>query len=388
MENNHKEKKLKVIAWNSRGFGNSQLYMRHLSTNCDIMVITEHHLYSSQTQKLGDINGDMDFCTKSSSRLKNINVYNKFGEGGVAIFWKKKLNHLVRPLMKLGSDRLLVIEINGPVKWYIVAVYLPQQACAIASFHEELAQLQTIITKLTGKGSILIVGDFNCHLGEDCGKRGWGTTTPQGRLLKDICMENQLEIADLSDRCSGPKYTYMSYQGHCSYIDHCIVDKMSYGKIKAIRILEENITNTSDHLPLEVEFLRSDDQLREMNTKRTNICWRKASEEQIRMYRTLVEDKCAMLLSDQRPCLQSVTAILMEAGEKTIPHTSYDRKLKPYWTDEVKKTNMHNKEARRKWLEAGRPRGVDTRWKEYKKPKAIYRAAIRSKIREKARSSS
>ena len=199
--------------------------MRETSKNCDIMIITEHHLYESQAHKFRDINCEMDFCSKSSSRLRNINVYNKFGEGGVAIFWKKSLSHIIRPLPKLGSDRLLVIEINGSTRWYVVGAYLPQQACTIASIHDELATMQQIITDLSSKGSVLIIGDLNCHLGDECGERAWGLTTPHGALLKHICLENQLEIVDLTEKCTGPRYTYMSYKGHCSYVDHCIVDK-------------------------------------------------------------------------------------------------------------------------------------------------------------------
>ena len=280
MENN-KEKTLKLIAWNSRGFGNSQMYMREISKNCDIMVITEHHLYESQTHQLREINCEMEFCSKSSRRLMNINVYNRFGEGGVAIFWKKALSHKIRPLKKLGSDRLLVIEVNGLTKWYIVAAYLPQQACTIASFHSELALLQQIVTDLMAEGSILIVGDLNCHFGEECGKRGWGTTTPHGTLIKHMCIDNQLEIADLTERCHGPKYTYTSHKGHLSYIDHCIVDKKSSLKVKTMKIIDEDPMNTSDHLPLEVELVTHDDQVNDKPDVEPRICWTKANEEQL-----------------------------------------------------------------------------------------------------------
>ena len=46
---------LKVTAWNMKGISGSAPYTNELLNNCDICVLTEHHLYQAELYKLDQL---------------------------------------------------------------------------------------------------------------------------------------------------------------------------------------------------------------------------------------------------------------------------------------------------------------------------------------------
>ncbi len=49
---------LKITAWNSRGLRAAQAYIEKLSSENDILVLSEHNLYESQLYRLNELNDE------------------------------------------------------------------------------------------------------------------------------------------------------------------------------------------------------------------------------------------------------------------------------------------------------------------------------------------
>ena len=107
------------------------------------------------------------------------------------------------------------------------------------------------------------------------------------------------------------------------------------------------------------------------------MAWRKASSDQIReCYTDPLEVKLEGLLGDMdipdglcdsqipenneiikeklETLVSNLNEIILSQGEK-LPHTEFSKKLKPYWSRELTRLNKENKNARREWVNAGKP---------------------------------
>ena len=76
---------INITTWNCRGLRSGEPYLSILMSDCDIMALTEHHLYHNQLYMLQEINPIFNAHGKSSNKLKNY-CYGSFpGSGGVAL---------------------------------------------------------------------------------------------------------------------------------------------------------------------------------------------------------------------------------------------------------------------------------------------------------------
>jgi exonuclease III len=92
----------------------------------DIILIQEHWLFHSQTSIISDINSDINFVAKGvdiNDPLLLVSLPR--GYGGVAIVWKKNIDHLVRTLSD-GSEKIQCIELESAKRnVIIICVYMP-----------------------------------------------------------------------------------------------------------------------------------------------------------------------------------------------------------------------------------------------------------------------
>ena len=58
-------------------------------------------------------------------------------------------------------------------------------------------------------GAVVVMGDFNAHLGALAGAQGQGDPNTQGVLLEEILKRCELYAVSQSEITSGPEYTYM-----------------------------------------------------------------------------------------------------------------------------------------------------------------------------------
>ena len=99
---------------------------------------------------------------------KKENVIHGRGYGGVAIFWRKDINHVIKSDDD-GNGRINVITVN--MKEHplcIINVYMPSDnSNHDEQYKELLSQLEEIIDKFQCQYQILLCGDFNVSLHRD-----------------------------------------------------------------------------------------------------------------------------------------------------------------------------------------------------------------------------
>jgi exonuclease III len=86
------------------------------------------------------------------------------GYGGVAIIWRKDIDHIIRPLED-GSEKIQCVEISGnkDTKLLLISVYLPAKGSNthITEFQECIDELYELFQKYGNTHNIVIGGDIN-----------------------------------------------------------------------------------------------------------------------------------------------------------------------------------------------------------------------------------
>jgi exonuclease III len=357
-----------------RGWEGSKPYLDHLLLDCDIAFIQEHMLYECESDKIISHHTDFSSIVKCSKRLNNMDCGRRIGHGGVAIMYKKSIKATE---IHCNSDRISGIQVltnTNPI--HIFCVYLPQAGCIIADFKSELETLCDLVTESLITGKVIVIGDLNGHIGKEGGARGWGTTSSNGKLLTAFSNENDMVYVDLQNLTTGPTYTYISHWGSTSYLDHCIASSDLQECITKCKVHEEQVENSSDHLPISVTFQTSYHKLT-THRKRgpTKIAWDRATSAEIKDMYTIPLDNAItsnLILNniptmvkqfeeDPRKIDKTIEALTktMACTSKNLPKRQYRKHLKPYWSQMLTTCSKHEKRVRAVWIAAGKPREKD-----------------------------
>lgn len=106
---------------------------------------------------------------------------------------------------------------------YIIGVYLPSSDHPMAEYVDYLVDLESIVLSLQASGPVVVVGDFNAHLGNLGCARNHDVTNQVGQMLFDVIDKCDLYTALQSALTCGESYTFA--QGHyCTTVDYCLID--------------------------------------------------------------------------------------------------------------------------------------------------------------------
>ena len=114
--------------------------------------------------------------------------------------------------------------------------------------------LEQVITESESLGPVVIVGDFNAHLGKLGGSRGLGDPNVQGVLLHDLLDGCELNVVSLGSLSSGETYTYRS-GSTTTIVDYVLMDLDAVSLLRSCETLSEADLNISNHLPLAVDMM-------------------------------------------------------------------------------------------------------------------------------------
>ena len=383
--------KLCVAAWNSRGLKAAQPYLGKLTSQADIVIITEHHLYESQLYKLNEINRDFDSFGKCTGRLEPAPRQNFVpAHGGVAILWNKALSCKVKPLRNLGTDRICAVELytnSGCIS--VIGVYLPHAGHGLTEYQKHLDVLEHVIEQCSLGGDVIVMGDFNAHVGqEDQLPRGWGRTTANGRRLLDMLSRCAMTPVDLSTICEGPEHTFENGRGHMSYVDHCVISNYCVENVLSCNVLDD-VLNTSDHLALSCTLDLKNILVRDvMNAPVSGpkVAWHKMSKLEIECKYSVVVDAMlsdSELLTDPdcgagdiRDAITKHVQLLENVFKEVsmnLPTVKFNKHLKPYWHKGLSQSVARKRAAWQKWVNAGKHRDNSPMWVEYKAAKKQFR---------------
>ena len=127
-------------------------------------------------------------------------------------------------------------------------------------YRDHLLELEGIISDSILIGPVIILGDFNAHLGPLGGVCGSGNPNIQGILIADIMDRHNLCAVSQCEWATGPLHTYASGNSMTTVdyiiatVDYIIASLDSTSIISSSVTLPMTDLNLSDHLPLVAEL--------------------------------------------------------------------------------------------------------------------------------------
>jgi exonuclease III len=125
---------------------------------------------SFEKHELDNISDTHIVTAKSVDEGKDdrINFMKIRGYGGVAIYWRKDINHAIQ-VQQDGNNRITVITIHAqPKSICLINAYLPSENKeADEQYKDTLEQISEIIQNFKDTHNMLICGDMNTSLHRD-----------------------------------------------------------------------------------------------------------------------------------------------------------------------------------------------------------------------------
>ena len=191
--------------------------------NSDIFAISEHSLFDEQLDIFKLTFGDTyNFHAVSPSDNPPI-LSSEMGHGGIALQWNLSLDDFIQLLSKIESDRIMRIKCSFPgvSPFFVLSIYLPSANHLAEEFQEYFDYLWALYKSLSVQRYTILMGDFNCNLGNSMGDRAIYEPDQRGLKLAEFANYFNLCPVNLLKQCSGPVYTYHSYCGqYRSTIDY------------------------------------------------------------------------------------------------------------------------------------------------------------------------
>ena len=242
---------LMITTWNCRGLTTGEPYIHQLAgEGSDIIAITEHWLWPFEAERLCQIHPSYTAEVKTDARL-NANSTLSRGCGGVGLMWKKDLDAV--PISSISSDRICGLRIklqrHATSEITVLGVYLPCSDMGMECYSEHLVELENLISESERLGPIVIIGDFNAHLGKLGDVRGQGNPNQQGTLLHQLLVRCKLYAVSLSSISRGPLYTFWNSTTQTT-VDYAIASQDASDYIQHCFTHESSPLNNSDHLPI------------------------------------------------------------------------------------------------------------------------------------------
>ena len=114
--------------------------------------------------------------------------------------WRKTIH--ATPITSITSDRICGIHLklpqSGGINLFVFGVYLPCSYTGMEHYSEYLIELERTISEQQHHGPVVIMGDFNAHLGTLEGVRGTGQPNQQGLLLQQLITRCNLYVLSLA----------------------------------------------------------------------------------------------------------------------------------------------------------------------------------------------
>ena len=128
--------------------------------------MSEHWLWPFEDDRLLSVHPDFTAEIKTDKWLTENSTLRR-GCGGVGIMWIKTIH--ATPITSITSDRICGIHLklpqSGGINLTIFGVYLPCSETGMEHYSEYLIELERVISEQQHHGPVVIMGNFNAHLG-------------------------------------------------------------------------------------------------------------------------------------------------------------------------------------------------------------------------------
>ena len=268
---------------------------------------------------------------------------------------------------------------------FLFNVYLPSTNASLSEYQNILDMVQIAYDTYFGRGVVLLAGDFNAQIGSNCNRRAGVVQNIRGNYLEAFLTHNNMYSLVSGNICTGPLYTYWSdnNNGVSSQIDHFIVANDHRCYINWCKVLNDDVLNTSDHVPI-VCMLHINVN-RHKPRKRVSYNWGKCD---ISAYSQAVRQGITDTMPDEPVTselhidnmLHQLQSVIQSAMDKCVPKSKSRPFARPYWDQELKECYGDQKCKRAVWIDHGKPRGMqfDT-YSSYKASKRLFANMLKRK---------
>ena len=194
-------------------------------------------------------------------------------------------------------------------------------------YTDHLIELEYLINKSLLLGQVIVLGDFNAHLGTLGGIRGKGAANVQGVLISEVMARCNLSAVSLSSLATGSDYTYFSGDVRTT-VDYVFADAGTISLMSGCVIAEIEDLNTSDHVPITVNLIYdSISFVSKSEPVWPRIDWSLAArngsllnyQEAVRQCLSSLPDNCYQQVDDINAEIIQVTGELLIAAYNTLP---------------------------------------------------------------------
>lgn len=316
-------------------------------------------------------------------------------QAGVGILTSPRLADSVVEWVPISSRvGLLRLHLPEGKNLAIVQAYAPN---AVAEYTAFLDDLEQGFARVQASESLMLLGDFNAHVGSDTdtwhgviGKHGAPDLNPSGELLLDFCANHALAIMNtFFEHRDLHKYTwYRDSLSQRSLIDFIMVSSDLKRRVMDVRVKRGAELSGADH-HLVVASLRYSgrEPARRRGQTVTRVRWEALQDR-------AVQDRMASQVAEQYIALPGVeadvetewtllkSAILGAAvsccGLKRVGVTPGGHKRTPWWNQDVKRIVGEKKACFRQWL-ANKTPFTRSRYEESRR--AAARAVAEAKVK-------
>lgn len=370
---------LNLLCWNSRGIMSSAFSLSEYldSYDIDIALISEHKLFPKSATFLESINQSYSAFATFDCSLDQYGPL-RCGRAGTAVLYKKALNGSINRL-PVQSDRIIGIELycNNTAPLYILCTYLP--ACQNVSLYKSvLSDLESLINQYTKLGNVIVGGDFNGQILNDC-----TAGNAKSKLLTSMINRNNFTSVKYM-LGSDTDFTFIPNK---TTIDHVLVDVDSRHNVISYHVLDSSEVPTSDHKPIIVTY-QAECRYTKHNPPMYTLSWDKCTQENLTAYQQVLNQELNCILNIncdkcEPDFLNTIIVNAIKAAEHQIPRSRFNPSAKPYWNKDVKATHVIMKQWRREWLNENQPRYADNiTYARYKQAKADFRRTQRRAVLE------
>ena len=202
-------------------------------SNTNVIVLTETQ------QKIDKINP-----SKGAKIINNMREEKDKKGGGLMLVYRD-MEEI--ELVKVETNSRDILEIKGKVYGKDIRIMVAYMDCAGDREGKERnvkirAELEKRIEKVEDNEALIIMGDFNCHLGF----LGYQEENENGRKIMELINNNNLILLNIDEKCQG---TYTWERGNQkSVIDLVIVNNEMYNYFEGMKIDEDKEKiDLSDH---------------------------------------------------------------------------------------------------------------------------------------------
>ena len=228
---------------------------------------------------------------------------------------------------------------------------------------DHLVELEQLVTEAQQYGLVMVLGDFNAHLGHLGGSLGSGSApNPQGLIVKEWADRCHLYAVSMSALATGPVYTYFSGDKK-TVVDYIFADAETAQHLKSCCVHDMHGLNTSDHLPVTAVLSLQATQSTEKTNTQSPINWEKAiSIGGLKLYQDRLEEVTSNCIGREYPCIDELDAEIEQVSQSIIkaaemlPRYKPPRGRKKWYSDAtLSRLSKEKKEAWDMWKAEGRP---------------------------------